>query len=168
MSRRIQTLAAFFLLCLAPAAVAGGKKDSDVTVSFHMQTEATDNPKMIFQTLVHGKPVFFRRMADIATRDIVAFGPFPDDLGGGTYGMAIRLKPNAASRLAAVTATNLDRWMAASINGEIRDVVKIDKQIDDGTLIIWRGVNLAEVNALDKTIPRLGAEKAKGKEKKKD
>lgn len=167
MSRRIKTLAALLLLACAPVATAGGKKDSKLVVSFHMETEATDNPKMMFQTVVLGKTRYFRRMSDISTRDFVSFAPFPDELGN-TYGIAIRLKPNAASRLSALTSVNLDRWMAASVNGQIRDVVKIDKVIEDGTLVIWRGVTLEEIHTLDQTIPRIGAEKAKGKEKKKD
>ena len=82
--------------------------------------------------------------------------------------MAIRLKPHVANRLSAITNVNLDRWMASSVNGRIRDAVKIDKQIEDGTLVIWRGVELAEINSLDKTIPRIGKEKPMGDKKKKD
>jgi hypothetical protein len=166
MSRRIKTLAALFLLCLAPAALAGGKKEPAPVISFHMETDATDNPKMTFQVVILGKVRYFRRMSEISTRDIAEFSPFPDDLGGNTYGMAVRLKPHAVNRLGAITAVNLDRWMAASINGQIRDAVKIDKQINDGTLVIWKAVQLAEINALDKTIPRIGQKEAKGKKKK--
>lgn len=166
MFRRIKTLAALLVIGISPVAMAGGKKDKAPVVSFHIETEATDNPKMTFQAVVHGKTRYFRRLSEISTKDIVAFGPFPDDLGGNTYGMAVRLKPHAATRLTAITNVNLDRWMAASVNGSIRDVVKIDKQIDDGVLVIWRGVLLDEINALDKSIPRIGQEK--GKKKKED
>jgi len=168
MSNRLKTLAALFLLALAPLATAGGKKEPDTVVSFHIETDATDNPKMVFQAIVIGKLKYFRRMSEISTRDIASFSPFPDELGGSTYGMAIVLKPHVANRLAAVTNANPDKWMAASVNGRIRDAVKIDKQIDDGTLVIWKGVELAEINSLDKTIPRIGKEKPMGDKKVKD
>ena len=76
MSSRIKTLAALFLLALAPLGVAGGKKEPDTTISFHMETEATDNPKMLFQAVAGGKLRYFRRMSEISTRDIAAFSPF--------------------------------------------------------------------------------------------
>ncbi len=166
MSSRIKTLAAFFLLALSPAIIAGGKKEPETVVSFHMEAADTDNPKMTFQAIVGGKLRYFRRMSEISTRDIQSFSPFPDEVTGGTtYGMAIKLKPHVFNRLAAVTGANVDTWMASSINGSIRDAVKIDKQINDGTLIIWRGVQLAEINELDEKIPRIGKEKPMGKEK---
>jgi hypothetical protein len=168
MFRRIKTLATLFLLALCPVSMAGGKKEPDTVVSFHMEAAETDNPKMVFQAVVGGKARYFRRMSDISTRDIESFSPFPDELGGNTYGMAVKLKPHAFNRLAAITAVNIDTWMASSINGTIRDAVKIDKQINDGTLIIWRGVQLAEINEMDRKIPRIGKEKPLGKEKKKD
>jgi len=166
MLHRIKTLAALFLLCLAPVAGAGGKKEDTPVISFHMETDASDNPKMIFPLQFGNQVRYFRRMSEISMKDVTAFGPFPDDQGGNTYGMALRLKSNAASRLAASTATNLEKWMVARVNGNVVDAVRIDKQIDDGILVIWKGVTIEEINLLDKTIPRMGAAEAKGKKKK--
>ncbi len=159
-----KTLAALFLLCLTPLANAGGKKEETPVISFHVETEATDNPKMIFpQQMPDGKTRYFRRLSDISAKDVVAFGPFPDDLGGETYGVALQLKPNAASRLSAVTASNLGKWMVARVNGRVVDGVVIDKQIEDGFIIIWKGVTLAEINLYDKAAPRIGAKGPKKK-----
>ncbi|WAC17954.1 hypothetical protein OVA24_11970 [Luteolibacter sp. SL250] len=166
MLHRIKTLATLFLLCLAPAADAGGKKEDTPVISFHMETDATDNPKMITEVPIGGNQVkYFRRMSEITMKDVVAFGPFPDDLGGNTYGMALVLKPNAKRRLAASTAVNIDRWMIARVNGTVRDGVRIDKPVEDGVLVIWKGVTIEEINHLDKTLPRIGAEAAKEKNK---
>ena len=166
MSHWSKTLAALFLLCLAPSVHAGGKAEDAPIISFHMETEATDNPKMIFPAQINGQQRWFRRLSDISSKDIAAFGPFPDDLGGDTYGVAIQLKPHAARRLAAVTAVNQGKWMVARVNGRVVDAVVIDKQIDDGYLIIWRGVTLAEINVYDKIVPRIGASDVEKKKKK--
>jgi hypothetical protein len=167
MLHRIKTLAALLLLCLAPAADAGGKKEDTPVISFHMETDATDNPKMITPVPIGGNQVkYFRRMSEISMKDVVAFGPFPDDLGGNTFGMALVLKPNAKNRIAASTAVNIDRWLIARVNGTVRDGVRIDKAINDGVLVIWKGVTIEEINLLDKTLPRIGAEDGKKKNKK--
>lgn len=165
MFHRIKTLAALAFLCLAPTAMAGGKADDAPVISFHMETEATDNPKMTFPLQVGGQLRYFRLLSDISSRDVAAFGPFPDNLGGETYGIALQLKPAAARRLSAVTAVSQGKWLVARVNGFPRDAVVIDKQIDDGFLIIWKGVTLQEINTYDKIAPRIGAKDDKKKKK---
>lgn len=164
MLHRIKTFAVLFLLSLAPSVDAGGKKEETPVISFHMETDPTDNPKMITPVpLGNNQTRYFRRLSEITMKDVVAFGPFPDDLGGNTYGVALRLKPNAANRISASTAVNIDRWMIARVNGRVVDGVRIDKQVTDGLLIIWKGLTIDEINLLDKTLPRIGAPDGKKK-----
>ena len=42
-----------------------------------VKLDANENPKMIFQQEVGGKPRFFRRMPEIGTKDVMSFSPFP-------------------------------------------------------------------------------------------
>ena len=128
-----------------------------------MEAEGNDHPKMVFSQLANGKQRIFRRMPEIGTKDIVSFSPFPSEVGNG-YGVVFRLTPNAARRLSAVTAVNLNRWMIAQVNGRVVDGVFIDKQIDDGILVIWKGLTLEDTVLFDQSIPRIGEE---GKKKKK-
>lgn len=152
------------VVAFAPAAVASGKKETKATVSFHIETEATDNPKMIFpQQMPNGETRFFRRMPELTTKDIQSFSPFPSGTGDD-YGLAFKLKGNAATRLAAITNANQGRWIIAQINGRVADGVTIDKQIDDGVIVIWKNVSLADISLLDEDLPRAGEE---GKKKKK-
>lgn len=146
-----------------PCALASGKKEPKVSVTFHMETEATDNPKMIFPQLANGQRRFFRRMPEIATKDIISFSPFPSE-AGDDYGVAFKLKSNAANRLSAVSNANQGKWMISQINGRVVDGFFIDKQVDDGVMVIWKGVTLADIALLDEELPRAGAE---GKKKKK-
>ncbi|HEX7260529.1 MAG TPA: hypothetical protein VF258_01825 [Luteolibacter sp.] len=163
MNPRLAALLMMAVLALAPAAFAGGKKENKASITFHMETEGTDNPKMIFPQLANGEQRFFRRMPEIATKDIESFSPFPSEFGGD-YGLALKLKRPAANRLAAITNANQNRWMITQINGRVVDGILIDKQIDDGVLVIWKGVTLADINILDDVLPR--ADEA-GKKKKK-
>jgi hypothetical protein len=58
------------------------------------------------------------------------------------------------NRLAAVTAANQGRWLISQVNGRAVDGVIIDKQVSDGYIVIWKGVTLADVEILDKKLPR--------------
>lgn len=148
------------VLALAPGVFAGGKKEEKSSVTFHLETEATDNPKMIFPQLANGQTRYFRRLPEISLKDIALFSPFPST-AGDDYGLVFRLKPSAANRLAAITGANIGRWMIAQINGRVVDGVMIDQQINDGVIVIWKGVTLADVELLDKELKRPGADKKK-------
>lgn len=153
-------MAALAMILILPAS-AGGKKENNAIIAFHMETDPGDNHTMIFTQFVAGKERVFRRMPEIGTKDIETFNPFPSKDGEG-FGLVFRVKNAAKHRLAAVTANSTGRWFIARVNGRIVDGVIVDQQITDGELIIWKGVSLAEVNELDKRFPRFGAKKPRG------
>lgn len=163
MRTRRAALLLMAVLALIPTVQAGGKKENKVAVSFHMETEGTDNPKMIFSQLANGKQRYFRRMPEISMKDIQSFSPFPSEVGGD-YGVVFKLKPTGANRFTAITSANSGRWMISQINGRILDGFLIDKPVNDGVVVIWKGVTIQDVNLLDGELPRIGEE---GKKKKK-
>lgn len=164
MTSRVALFLAAALLALAPAVHASGKKEAKAAVSFHIETEASDNPKMIFPQLTNGEKRFFRRMPEVSTKDIISFSPFPAE-GGEDYGVMFKLKPNVKNRLAAITNINIGKWMVAQINGRVVDGILIDKQVDDGFIVVWKRVTLDDIAILDKQMPRIGQEGKKKKEK---
>lgn len=157
---RFLTMILVFSAALLCPAAAGGKASKKASVTFHIQTDANENPKMIFAQEINGKAMHFRRMPEVGTKDLTTYSPFPSE-GGGDFGAVFRLKGSAAGRLAAITNASQGRWLAAMVNGRIVDGVLIDKQIDDGVLVVWRGLNLDDIAALDKTLTRFGAEEGK-------
>jgi hypothetical protein len=167
MQSRLTALLIMLSSALMPVVLAGGKADLKASISFHMETEATDNPKMIFGQLTNGQIRYFRRMPEVTTKDVASFNPFPSDAGGDDYGIVFKLKDNAAKRFAAITNINQGRWMISQINGRVVDGVLIDKQIDDGFVIIWKGATLADINVFDEALPRIGQEGKKKTKKKK-
>jgi hypothetical protein len=159
MNRRTFAILLSAVIGLAPLAVqAGGKAGDDCSLTFHLEADANDNPKMIFAENVSGKVRVFRRMSEISEKDIESFAPF-NSADGVSSGLMIRLKGAGARRLAAVTATNPDRWLVARINGRSVDAVLVDRQISDGKLVIWKGVTPLEIQQLDKIAPRIGEPK---------
>lgn len=160
-------LAALLMLVVSaltmPAALAGGKASTAASLTFHMETDANDNPKMVFAQLTNGKMRYFRRMPEVTTKDVQAFSPFPAESGEG-YGIVFKLNDAAAKRLAAVTNANQGRWMIAQMNGRVVDGVFIDQTINDGIVVVWKDATLADVKIFDDSLPRIGED---GKKKKK-
>ena len=148
------------LLTSLPA-LAGGKKQQMAGIAFHIETNPGNNPNMVFEQFVAGEQRVFGRVPEISAKDIEAFNPFPSQDGQG-YGVLLKLKRNASNRLAALTADNVGRWMLARVNGRIVDGVIIDQQIGDGELVIWKGLSLAEIQGMDKKLPRIGEKKPRG------
>ena len=164
MKSRVAAFAMMAVLAVVPAAWGAGKKDSKAAVTFHMETEATDNPKMIFPQLANGETRYFRRMPEFRAKDIASFNPFPSEVDG-SYGIIIKLKGGVVNRLAAITNVNQGRWMISQINGRVVDGIMIDQQVNDGILVIWKGITLGDIALLDAELPRIGEE---GKKKKKN
>jgi|AntRauTorckE6833_2_1112554.scaffolds.fasta_scaffold09057_3 hypothetical protein len=149
-----------FLVFGQVAAYAGGNK-KNTRVSFHLETSGTDNPKMIFPHVISGEKLFFRRVPEISSLDFVAFSPFPSDVEG-SYGVVFQLKDAAARRLAAVSSANQEKWLVCQAFGRVVDAVIIDRPVNDGMIVVWKGVTLEEIAELDKNIPRIGEEKKRG------
>ena len=145
-------------LAFVPPALAGGDKGKAARVSFHIETEGTDNPKMIFPHEMFGKQRFFRRIPDVSSKDLVAFSPFPSE-DQASYGAIFQIKDTARRRLAAVTADNIGKWMVCQAFGRIVDGVLVDEPVDDGAIVIWAGLSLEEIKELDKAMPRIGEKK---------
>lgn len=159
MNRRTFALLLSATLGLIPLPVqAGGKAGEKASLTFHLETDGNENPKMVFPENVAGRVRIFRRMSEVSEKDIESFSPIPA-ADGATYGLLIKLKPAGARRLAAVTATNQDRWLVARVNGRSVDSVQIDRQIDDGKLVVWKGVTALEIKMFDKIAPRIGETK---------
>jgi hypothetical protein len=156
----LRLLTAVFLFAIP--AWAGDKKAKNMAVSFHLETEAAVNPKMVFEHPIGGKKHYFQKSPEFHTKDIVAFSPFLAD-NQIDFGVVFQLRPASASRLESITAANQGRLMLATCNGRVVDVVLIDKPVKDGFLVIWNGVQDAEIKECDKMAPRIGKDKEKKK-----
>lgn len=154
----IHAVIALAFVFLAGGVMAGGNKGKKVDISFHIETEASDNPKMIFPHEVMGKQRFFRRIPEVSSNDFVAFTPFPAD-DQASYGVILQLKDNARRRLAAVTQISSGRWLVCKAFGRIVDGVLIEDTVDDGVVVVWKGLSIEEIGQLDESIPRIGEKK---------
>jgi len=149
---------AIVFVFLTGGVMAGGNKGKKVNISFHIETEASDNPKMIFPYEVFGNQRFFRRIPEVSSKDFVAFSPFPSD-DQASYGVILQLKDNARRRLAAVTQISSGKWLVCQAFGRMVDGVVVEDPVDDGVIVVWKGLSIKEIGQMDETLPRIGEKK---------
>lgn len=155
------------LLLLPGVLLANGKKAPPASVSFHMEGAAAEAPKFARKVNTLAGQRFFRKVPEISSKDIVAFSPFPAD-DKRTYGIVFKLNPQAARRLQAATTMNRGKLLLALVNGQALGVVRIDKPVTDGLLVIWSGVQLKEIKLYDQIAPRIGEDRKAWKKRLKE
>lgn len=147
-------LAAAILLVLFPAAAqAAGKKAPDLSVSFHLQ--AGKGERHVFKQLTAGREVLYRKAPDITHKDFRAYRTFSAE-DNNSYGIVFQLSKQAGERLKAISAANQGKLLLAVVNGQVRDAVVIDQPVNDGLIVIWKWMALAEVKLADQLLPKIG------------
>ncbi|MDG2487266.1 MAG: hypothetical protein P8M65_06140 [Roseibacillus sp.] len=151
---RCPLLSIFAATLLLPGlAGAAGKKAPDLNLSFHLQAEPGD--RRVFKQLTAGKEVIFQKGAAIITKDVVAFRSFPAE-DNNSYGIVFQLGKTATNRLRNLSTAHQGKLLLAVVNGQVRDAVVIDKPVNDGLIVIWKWISLAEVKLADQHLPRIG------------
>lgn len=171
MNFRLSELVLFVLFTLCIPANAAGKKAPPASISFHLEGSAAEAPKFAreFNTLAGTR--YFRKVPEVSSKNIQACSPFPAD-DDRTYGMVFKLNAQGSKRLNEVTTMHQGKLLLSLVNGQPLGVVRIDKPVNDGILVIWTGITQQEVKLYDQIAPRIGEDpkqwKARLKQMKKD
>lgn len=151
------------LVLLAPIpGFASGKKAPPASVTFHMEGSAAEAPKFSRKVRTLAGEKYFRKVPEISTKDVVSFSPFPAD-DKKTYGLVFKVDKRAQRRLMASTTSNRGKLLLALVNGQALGVVRIDKPVNDGILVIWSGITNEEISKYDLLVPRIGEDEKKWK-----
>jgi hypothetical protein len=155
-------LIAAFLVVPGPL-FGGGKKAPPLQVSFHLQAEPGESEKKLFRFPTAGQDITYRLSAELTQNDFVAFETFPAD-DKVSYGVIFQLNKVAAKRLANLSAAYRGRYLLAMVNGQVRDAVIIDQPVQDGLIVVWQRIGLAEIQIADQNMPRIGQDPAEWKQ----
>jgi hypothetical protein len=164
---RAAILTGLMVLVTSPVCPASGKAGEMGMVTFHLETEAGGNPKMVFELKDDDKSRFYSRTPVITMKDATAFAPFPSGTGE-MYGAMFKLSKAATGRLNSLSNANIGRFLLAQANGRVVDGVLIDKPVNDGFIVIWKGLTQEDIKLFDKVLPRIDSDKDKKNKKKKD
>lgn len=143
------------LLILPFTAYAGGQKIHDGSITFHVEGSAAEAPKISRQVETSAGKGFFRIIPEISNRDVAAFSTFPSE-DDNTYGLVLKLTKKGARKLDVISTLHQNRLLLSIIDGHAHGIVSMTKPIKDGTLVIWRGVTIKQINSYNLSIPRIG------------
>ena len=143
------------LLIIVLPAQAGGKKSPPASITFHLEGSVAEAPQFAraFNTLAGER--YFRKVPEISSKNLQSFSPFPAD-DERTYGLVFRLDKDGSRRLNEVTTMNQGKLLLSLVNGQPIGVVRIDKPVTDGILVVWSGITEQEIKRYDQIAPRMG------------
>ncbi len=152
MNRRPTALLTALLGCLC---LASGKKE-EFTVTFHLEADhRPQGENVVFPSRVGDPPreTLFFVVPLIDHTDFAAFKPFkaPD----GTSGALIQLDHGATRRLLTTSASKQGAYIRTLVNGRPVDSLLIDSQIEDGRIVVWRGLSDEVIALLKQKYPVL-------------
>jgi hypothetical protein len=130
-----------------------GKKKNRTMVSFHLETSADEAPKFAFPHTLPGTNIkrYFKITPEFTNRNIVWYHPFPAQDGRG-QGLLFKLDAAATSRLEALSAQNRGKYLVTSLLGTQTAPILIDRPVTDGVIVIWGGVDEAQIAMLSEQV----------------
>lgn len=139
------------LLC-----TGAGNKYQLYLVTFHLEAEMTDNPKMITPVKLgrEHRQYYFDKIPSFTDHDIEWFYPFQAS-DGVSYGVAFQLKDHAATELKAITLTNQGRLLGLRCSDAVLQAVLIDRPIDDGVVVVWDGLQQKHLQQFRRRFPHV-------------
>ncbi|MCB1100135.1 MAG: hypothetical protein KDN22_31515 [Verrucomicrobiae bacterium] len=152
----------FLTACLVPAltlplSVSGaGKKKGAFTISFHVEGDKSEGDKRVAEDVINGRTVYFRRMPVVTNKDFRGYWPFPAD--DGSWGAAFKLSSTGLRRLNTAGLTERGRLMRVVVNMRMVDVMLVDRNPEDGIIVLWKGLTEAELKKLEKALPQIPAQ----------
>ena len=150
-----RSLLSILILALAHSTAYGlGPRPKKNRLTFHIEGDISDGPKMIFPLQMGNKKRFFQKTPVTFTKELTSLKHFRTE--DGTFGATFTFDKAARSRIAAFTTQNQDKWLVAMLNGRAVDGVYIDAPVNDGRLVIWQGIKQVEIIRFEYALPLTG------------
>ena len=146
----MKRLAALLLVAtLGLACLGSGKRKSSHIISFHTQASADfSSSKRVFEWPPGNGTFFYSKSPVIHQKQIRAFSAFDGDDGG--WGAVFRLTTGGRESLRAATSSHGGKYLLAVVQGEPRSIVKLDRYVDDGQIVVWEKLRPDDMELFEK------------------
>lgn len=153
---RPSLLIAALILVATPSGNGAGTQSKLSILSFHVEGDQTDNPKMITPVKLGAehRQYFFSKIPSFTDKDVAWFYPFTA-ADGVSFGVAFRLKEHAATELKAITLTHQGKLLGLRCADAPMQAVLIDRPIDDGVIVMWSGLTQKHLQEFRKRFPHV-------------
>lgn len=143
---------AVLLLCAA-LALGMGKRTKALSVSFHIETDASEAPKFAFARKVPGteKVRYFKKIPEFTDKEVEWFYPFAGN-DGSSGGVVFKLGKTGTTRLENLSAQSQGRTLLTMIHPGYDSTVVIDRVVSDGIVVVWERLAPEQIEGLRKTL----------------
>jgi len=139
------------IVLINPLSLPAGDGRPDHTVSFHIEGREQDGPNRVFVETILGIEYFFNRIPDITHEHFASYYPF-EARDGTTLGAAFFLNEKGRNNLVQLSTVNLNTYLVTVVDSRAVHYVKIDRPINDGIIIVWRGLTPEIIEWFDKKL----------------
>ena len=156
MARKLPLALGLLLLCTFT--ISGARKPA-LSLSFHIEGSQMDGAKMV-QPMKLGNPpktYYFRRQPELTERHVKSYYPFP--ASDGSYGAAFTLNDSGTKTLTMLSTIHDGSKLLTVMNAEPVDYIQFKGQVNDGVIVVWGGLNKADLAKFDKAFTRLSPKK---------
>jgi len=134
---------------------ARGEKKPNISITFHIEGDMEQGNARVFPLETLGFTNYFERVPIIKSTHVQAFRPFPAD-DQNSYGIVFQLTATGAARLRNFSNASRGRILLIMLNGRPVDTLWIDRQINDGLVVMWKGASLTDIRLAELHMPRIG------------
>jgi hypothetical protein len=154
----MRTLTVTLLLVLGTAQMAQART-GHCTVRVHAETSANDGSVFAspVTTPLTGKNIFIEKIPSISERDVAAFRAYPAK--DGSFGVLLQLNDHGRLALETMSMEHRGHTLVVLVNGRAVTEMLVDRRVSDGKLYIAAGLTAADIQAMEKDWPEIGAKK---------
>lgn len=149
-----------FIFCVGFAfthlASANGSKRPKISITFHLEANDLEGRRLSIPAKTSLGTKYIQKSPTLVTSDFVAYYPFVSPHENEKFGVSLQLKKTAAIKLATLSAEQKGKFIIANINGQVVDMIRIDKGVDGRVITIWRGVDPKFLEIVNPILPRIG------------
>ncbi len=115
---------------------------------------------MVREEVIGGERHYFRISPEVASRHFAGYSAFPAE-DGASFGATLYLNAEGRRAVEVMCSTYQGKLGRVIVNGRAVDTLRIDRPGADGQIIIWQGLNVADLKSMSKKLKRVGGEDPK-------
>jgi hypothetical protein len=154
----IRTWTMALLLTLWAGSLASAKT-RHCTLRVH--ASANENDGSVFATPVTtpltGKNIFIEKIPTISERDVASYRAYPAK--DGSFGVLFQMNDHGRLALETLSMEHRGDTLLVLVNGRAVTEMMVDRHVSDGKLYIAAGLSAADIQAMAKDWPEIGASK---------
>lgn len=152
-------LTIFLTLFLIANVHAKGRKMAPISIAFFTESSDLQSRKFSIEIDTPKGKRYISKTPFIATSDITAYHSFTSPHNPAMLGATFKLDRDSSQRLKMASNQYRGKWIICMINGQVADMLRIDRPVDGRIITVWRGIDPAVERECNKLVPHIGEDK---------